>query len=184
MRRRLFYGTGNFVRISTTTTLSPDSRFFVYLGLGFVLVGIILTVIGVLWWQNVRHFVQTAERTEGTVIKMIESRSRRGNTTYSPVVEFTDQQGLRREFRARGSISGYSVGGKVPVLYDRERPDSAAIDDWFDLHFAPLVFCVIGVGFIFVMVGSLFKRPKNREKGEEEPAPENGTEEEPAAMPE
>jgi len=88
----------------------------------FVLLGIISGIVGFMWWQNVRHFVQTAEQAEGTVIELVESRSSDGST-YSPVIEFADRFGQRQEYQTCVGTNPprYSVGDKVQIVYDQRR---------------------------------------------------------------
>ena len=150
----------------------------------FALAGMVLLGAGVMWWQNTRNFVQSAEHADGTVIEIVRSRDRDGNTMFSPVVEFTDHQGQRREYHSntKSNPSFYSVGDKVQILYDRDRPDSAGINHWLDLYLGPLVLIVIGAGFLFVVTVLsvvfllFFRSPKNptndtgEENAEEEPA--------------
>ena len=152
--------------------LSTHTR--VHIGLGFALLGIVLGTIGGLLGYNTHKFVQNAERTEGTVVAIGERRNSEGDRVKYPVIEFTDQQGGQHEFKASSgsSSSGYSVGNKVQILYDRERPDSASLDNWLDLYFGPLVLVILAAGSLFFAVAFLSSRSKNREDGTaEEPAP-------------
>ena len=111
----------------------------------FVLLGIISGIVGFMWWQNVRHFVQTAEHVEGTVIELVESRGGKGGTTYSPVVEFSDRFGQRQEHRSSMGTNPprFSVGDKVQIVYDQNDIASAKINHWLHLYFYP------GLAFFF-----------------------------------
>ena len=115
----------------------------------FALLGIILTPIGIMWWQNVRHFVQTAEKTEGTVIELVQ----RGKN-YSPVVEYTDRFGQRQELRSSIGTNPprYSVGDKVQILYDQNDPDSAKINHWLPLYFFPFLIFFFAFDFLSMAV--------------------------------
>lgn len=162
-------------RLSTRNTIpiqSLSKRTVVIAGIGLALLGIVLGVIGALLWLNVRNFVQTAEHAEGTVIELVENRGKEGNRTYRPLVEFTDHQGQRREFLSSSGSNPprYSVGDKMPILYDRDRPNSASINHWLDLYLFPFVLGIVAavnliMSIVFFLLGS-----KKRKDGEEEPA--------------
>jgi hypothetical protein len=100
-----------------------------------ILLGIRFALVGIMQWQNVRHFVQTAEQAEGTVIELVERRRSKG-ITYSPVVEFTDHFGQRHEHRSSTGSNppSHSVGDKVQILYDRNDCGSTKINHWTHLY--------------------------------------------------
>jgi hypothetical protein len=132
--------------------------------------GIVLAIVGGVWWFNVHRFVQSAERAEGTVIELVESSGNKGGRIYSPVVEYTDSLGQQHKYRSNTSSnpSPYSVGDKVPILYDRDRPDSANIDHWLYLYLFPLV-CfgfaaadILFVMFLFVIAMLISRWSENR----------------------
>ena len=150
---------------------SPLQSCIVILAMMIALPGIIFAIVGGVWWFNVHNFVQSAERTEGTVVELVEKSGDRGGLLYSPVIEYTDQQGQQHKYRSNASSnpSPYSVGDKVPILYDRERPDSANIDHWLYLYLFPWVCLGIAaadllfVMLLFVIVWLIFGGTKNRE---------------------
>ena len=121
---------------------------FAYAGCA-VFAGLALLFLGISWWRSVRHFIQTAERAEGTVIKLAECRSGK-RVCYKPVVEFTDRFGQRQEFQSHvGSRPpDYSIGDKVQILYDQNKVDSARIDHWLSLYSYTLLCLLFAVGFI------------------------------------
>ena len=124
----------------------------VAIGLTFALLGIACLAGGVVWWQSTSRFVQSAGHADGTVIEIVEKRDRDGGITFSPIVEFTDHQGQQRKYYSTTSSnpSMYSVGDKVVILYDRDRPDSAKINHWFDIYIGPLFLTIIGSGFFLI----------------------------------
>jgi len=151
----------------------------VMIGIAFALLGIVLLAGGLAWWLHVSRFVQSAEHTEGTVIEIVEKRDREGGITFSPVVEFTDHQGQQRKYYSNTSSnpSSYSVGDKVEILYDRDRPDSAGINSWFDLYIGTLVLVVLGGGFFFVgtAVSIVMMFSKSPKKPKDDPMNNNPT---------
>ena len=119
----------------------------------FVLLGIVFGVVGFMWWQNVRHFVQTAERAEGTVIEL----TRGGKGRLCPVVEYTDRFGQRQKHRSKiGSTPpSHSVGDKVQILYDQnDIVASARINHWLHLYFFPGL-CLF-FAFDFIAMAAVF----------------------------
>ncbi len=108
------------------------------MGTTFVAIGI---AVGI---SNVR-FVSHAKHADGVVIDLVWSSSGKGGSSAAPVVRFElDGKG----FTFRGGVSSrppsYSVGEKVPVLYDPEDPSKAKIDGFWDLYFLPFVFALLG----------------------------------------
>jgi len=142
----------------------------VMIGIAFALLGIVLLACGLVWWQHVGRFVQSSEHTEGTVIEIVEKRDRDGGIKFSPIVEFTDHQGQQRKYYSTtgSNPSPYSVGDKVEILYDRDRPDSAGINSWFDLYFGPLFLTIMGGGFFFigtaVSIATMFSKSPKKTK--------------------
>ena len=116
--------------------------------------GIIPTIIGTMWWQRIRGFVQTAEKVEGTVIELVEGRGGKGGITYAPVVEYTDHFGQRQEHRAKTGASWqrFAVGDKVQILYERNDPDSTKINHWLDLYIGPGICLFLGVDAVVVAI--------------------------------
>ena len=117
----------------------------------FGLLGIISGIVGLIWWQNVRQFVQTAEHAEGTVIELIM-----GGKGYRPVVEFTDRFGQRHEYRSGigTNPSRYSVGDRVQMVYDQNDIASAKINHWLHLYLYPGLALFVAFGFVTVAVVS------------------------------
>ncbi|MCL2743070.1 MAG: DUF3592 domain-containing protein [Planctomycetaceae bacterium] len=117
--------------------------------------GIIPAIIGVMWRQRIRDFIQLAEQVEGTVVELVESRGGKGGRpTYAPVVEYTDHFGQRREHRAKigASWQRFSVGDKVQILYERNDPDSTKINHWLDLYFGPGICLFLGIDAVFFAI--------------------------------
>ena len=191
MRRRPYHETGHFIGYSTTKNIPLTKRTGVIAAVVLGLMGVAFAAVGVAWWQGTRSFVQTAERTEGTVVELLErqstSRSSNGrrstSISFSPVVEYTDHQGKQHKHYSTTSTNPpmYSVGDKVPMLFDPNRPAVAKIDHWVNLYLAPIVFTVLGAVFLLVTIIMVFiaARPKSAEAENREP-----DEEDPAAMPE
>ncbi|MFG2226633.1 DUF3592 domain-containing protein [Streptomyces sp. NPDC048644] len=69
-------------------------------------------------------------RSRGLVIRHHMSRSDGdGSPVYFAVVEFVDAQGSRHAFQSGSSgVKGLPVGGRVPVRYLPDAPETARID--------------------------------------------------------
>jgi hypothetical protein len=75
---------------------------------------------------------------------------------YAPVIEFTDEDGTRQEFRGKVSSANRKLpkGSQVPVTYLPGRPETAMLDT-LGYKAALLVF-PLGVGAVFVAAGLWF----------------------------
>jgi Protein of unknown function (DUF3592) len=116
------------------------------------LIGAGMLVVACCLYFNVREFLGTAERTEGTVVALRRQVSS-DSTTYVPVVRF---QLAHRHIEFDSGIGSrpprYTVGEKVPVLYQPANPYQAKIDSFLSLWFGPVL--LAGMGSIFCLVGA------------------------------
>jgi hypothetical protein len=98
-----------------------------------------------------RAFVAGAERSDGKVIDLQYNR-RPGDSTgmYCPVFQFMTKDGrtIRVASKIRSSSPSYHRGDMVTVFYDPKNPDNAVIKSFLNLYFLPMVFGLIGVGFM------------------------------------
>lgn len=118
---------------------------------------VMLTVAGVLYVQD-RTFTESAGRATGVVTELVSKRgsdSNSGSTTSSRV-HFTLADGREAEFVETISTSPprHSVGDRVPVLYDRARPTSAMIDDFWSHRLGVVI--VGAFAAIFGVLGAIF----------------------------
>ena len=146
------------------------------IGLLFFVLGAIGILVSIYLYSNVRSFLSEAEKVDGTVIKLVKKTSTkrvsgignddrstrtRTSTTFAPVVAFTDHQGQKHEVQSTMSSSSpaYSVKQKVTVYFQKDNPQQAKIDSFFDLWGAVTVmggastfFCIIGLLSFFRLV--------------------------------
>ena len=123
---------------------------FGIVGIG-MLVGCGLLVI------STREFLAVAKSADGTVVRLeYERSSSSSGGAYYPIVRFLLRTGETFEFRSSvgSSPPSYRRGESVRVLYDPTAPESAEIDSFFSLWFAPIllgflgsVFGAFGVGY-------------------------------------
>ncbi len=125
---------------------------------GFGIVGIGMLVGCGLFVISTREFLAVARSADGTVVRMEYSRSgfRTSVGSYYPIVRFHLPTGKTIEFRGwvGSNPPAYRRGESVRVLYDPTAPESAKIDSFFSLWFAPIllgflgsVFGAFGVGY-------------------------------------
>ncbi|MCS2610146.1 DUF3592 domain-containing protein [Halomonas dongshanensis] len=135
-----------------------------------LVVGIALLAGSLYFYFQTNAFLESAERTQGTVVRLAESRSE-DSTTYRPVISFAAPNGDAIEFiSSTGSNPpSYSPGEPVSVLFDTDNPYSARLESFFSLWGGAFilgglgaVFTLFGVAafFIPVLSGGLSKRNK------------------------
>lgn len=135
----------------------------------FLLVGLGLSICGVVLLLRQRAIITRSLVTEGTIIELrrlrVEGeyvRTQTGSETtvqpkylFRPVVQFTTDRGRRVRFVAGVAMrpAPYQVGARVPVLYEPGNPEQARINQFVDLWFYVLL--RIGFGVFFVAMGLL-----------------------------
>lgn len=122
-----------------------------YLVLCYLIISIALIVAGVLNWYRTKRFIETAQRTTGTVIELVSRSPRR--TTYAPRVRFKALDGSEIVFTETLSTNppGYEINEQVTVLYDPHDYQRARVfkSKWRVYYFALLLG---GLGVIFFIV--------------------------------
>ena len=125
---------------------------FRWLVLGFLAVGIVALVIGMVTLVRTVQFVQRAEHAPGTVIDLSRETDSEGEVTFYPVVRFTTAEGKEIEFKSSSGSSppSQSEGDRVDVLYDPDDPNDARLSGIFDLWLFPIVSFALGAAFLAV----------------------------------
>jgi len=105
------------------------------------------------------RFVFRANSTPGTVVGYQTEGEKMEGEYYSPVMEFTDQDGCHHRVTSRSGNGAklYKVGSCVTVLYDPAIPDRAEIRAFRTLWFLPLVLLVFAGIFLAAGLGLFFK---------------------------
>jgi hypothetical protein len=116
--------------------------------------GFFFDLIAGVWLWHTQRFVQSAEHAKGVVVEVVTSLSDSGTTLSSPVVEFTDHLGRQQKFQSSSAShpQRFFVDDEVQILYDRNNPRSAIIDDWFELYFGHIICFFIGTSEIFFSI--------------------------------
>ena len=144
----------------------------------FFSVGVLLLLLSLWGYTNVRSFIKTANVTKGTVVDLYESESSSSSDnsyTYAPVVHFIDNKGNLIEFTSSSSSNppSYHINERVEVLYDPESPDYARINGFFSLWGGSFIPGLLG--FIFFAVGGGMILFSGRKKRRKEYLLQNGT---------
>jgi hypothetical protein len=119
-----------------------------------------LHATGVVLRYEMTQRARGAERNRSRVIigstDYSDSQLGESPAFYAPVIEFTDEDGTRREFRGKVSSSNRKLpeGSQVPVTYLPGRPETAMLDT-LGYKAALLVF-PLGVGAVFIAAGLWF----------------------------
>ena len=128
----------------------------------FVLVGLAL-IAGGIWMLYQRSDTSLlGERAEGTVVRLIEKAEPGETPVIYPFFKFKAENG--KTYTVKGGVgsnpAAYTVGEKLSVVYDPDRPQDAHIDSFTELWLAPLVLLLMG--FIFVLAGLFGRVQRNR----------------------
>ena len=122
-----------------------------YLILCYLIISVALIVAGLINWYRTKRFIETAQRTTGTVIELV-SRSPK-QTTYSPKVRFKAIDGSEIVFTETLSTNppGYELNEQVTVLYDAHDYQRARVfkSNWRIYYFA-LLFGGLGTVFFII----------------------------------
>ncbi|WP_051633026.1 DUF3592 domain-containing protein [Thermonema rossianum] len=125
-------------------------------------VGIVLMFMGagLMFWGaqallQARALNSGGIRTQGTVVDIYENGIYR-----SPAVEFYTQSGEKITFRSDLEVNQdmfkYSIGDKVPVIYNPDNPAEAQIDAFWERNFLHLFLLLLGG--IIALIGWLVRR--------------------------
>lgn len=129
------------------------SKVNLWIGIPFLLFGLVFAGVGGWFYWASASLTQSGERVQGVVIDLERSRDSDGDTTYRPVVEYTDQNGTKHQFveSVGSNPSAFSRGEQVEVIYDPWEPEEAIIDSFTTRYLFPLAFG--GFGSIFALIG-------------------------------
>jgi len=125
------------------------------IGVLFILFSIFPLGICAYCTMNTKSFLNKAERTNGTVLDVVEQRTSDG-TMFYPVYSFVDVYGTQHKIYSKsGSYPPrYDVGDLIPILYDPENPKEIKMDSFVSLWMGTIVAGVLGV--IPFLIGVLF----------------------------
>jgi hypothetical protein len=127
---------------------------------GYALAGLaaISLLLGIFLARNSLAFAADTRDTTGRVMGYSETPSNAG-VRYTPLIEFTDAAGTRREFHGQMNTSTrrFAIGAIVPVRYLLHDPSEARVtlfvDNWLGAVVAFVLGTVAGAG-AFLLVRS------------------------------
>ncbi len=116
-------------------------RFVAFLGIVFLLVGLVATFL------NYR-FMQNAIATSGTVLH-VQIDSSGENPTYRPIIMFDDANGNSQVASTYMASNRYNFekGQKLDVLYTLDDLETVKINSWFGRWGLGVMFIIAGVFF-------------------------------------
>ena len=99
-------------------------------------------------------FFSNGVEVQGTVIRLEESTSSEGGTTYSPVFSYT-VDGQQYEYESVNSSSPPSneVGDVETLLYDPNNPDRARQNSFWELWLLPCILFPISILMVLLSIG-------------------------------
>src|SRR5436190_14338749 len=120
-----------------------------------IAIGTYCAVYGIAAAFHAVRFVLRAYAVQGTVIGYQTEGDKMEGEYYSPVMEFTDQDGRQHRVTSRSGNGAklYKVGSCVTVRYDPRIPDQAEIRAFRTLCFLPLVLLVFAAIFLAAGLG-------------------------------
>jgi hypothetical protein len=125
----------------------------IFIGVIFLIIGFGILIGDYFITKNTIIFIKNSEKTDGIVINLIRKTSDEGGYTYSPEVSYVDGIGKTNSFVSNisSSISTYTVGEKVPVIYNKNNSLEAKINTPFQLWFATGIMSTLGL--ILFLIG-------------------------------
>lgn len=146
--------------------------FNIFLGIGIIMLTVTLVIL-----YSVKKFNDSGVKTNGTVVDLIAKRGSK-STTYSPVVTYNDEAGVKHRYISDVSSSpaAYSIGEQVAIYYNPRNPDDAKIAGWMEYFGAlitgifALVFGLIGLGYHIVRKVGHSRKDRLKQSGQLVPA--------------
>lgn len=134
---------------------SPSTGLLALL-VAFLVIGVPLLFVGVGSYiaLDYVHLKTQGLESQGKIVRFDERESNEGGSTYVPVIEFRDHEGVIRTEAYKISSSsrmGLETGQMVRVFYKRDRPAHFIIDHFWLNMVLPIGFIGLGGLFLFVM---------------------------------
>ncbi len=109
-----------------------------------------LSLLAALYFRHrTRRFIGESVEASGEVVRL-EEREDEGSVLYAPVVGYTADDGVARQFvhHTASRPPSYTVGQRVRIRYRRGRPGDARMAGRFSLYLTSIIFAVIGAVFL------------------------------------
>jgi len=126
-----------------------------YVGFVIMIFGVIISVYGFSFLLKQNNLVANGITVKGKVVEM----GTNGPMYVHPIVTFKTQEGEELTFKSEldlnMDITPYYVGKEVNVIYNKDNPQEAKIDNFLEANFAQIFLGVFGV---FLVILGLFLR--------------------------
>jgi hypothetical protein len=126
--------------------------------IGTVGMGVIFMVIAAVLAINQWKFVGHAVTARAKIVNLINPSTIAENTAYTPVYEFTVQQGEKA--KVYSSVPSYphpgKVGDTIEVLYDPQNPRNSTPKDFFNIWGASAELTGMGVTYLLMYLAFIF----------------------------
>lgn len=127
---------------------------FKYLGVSFLILGLIGLAACAWWAQQIGQFADRAQAVSATVIALHPRRSDSG-VTYAPEVEFINLDGRQQRLLSNSSSypAAYDIGEQVEVLIDPQDHSDARISGTSGLWLGVII--VTAISAVFTLIGAI-----------------------------
>lgn len=127
--------------------MKPNERLGIYL---CSIAGLIILAIGMYLYNTAKNLTENGIEVQGVVVAL-----RTKGSSFSPVVEFIDHQGIKRLHYSAVSSDPprFYVGEKVKILYNPEDPKypvNAKINSTITVWGAPILLICMGSFFVLL----------------------------------
>lgn len=116
--------------------------------------GPLLLIIAIATSIPTAEFVLSSTSTDGKIIELAQTPSRKYGYIYLPIFRFTANDGRPHTVRADSTTTlvGFKPGDRIRVLYLKDHPETARIDTLPQLWMPQLILAILGAFFTTVPV--------------------------------
>jgi hypothetical protein len=154
---RWFWRIGGLDDVKSPLWLTPFGGWFMVFLSSPILISALVIFI------RTEVFLHRSVSADGTVIRLVADHEE--TVHYAPVFAFTAQNGraITIQSTTYSVPPEFSVGQKVPILYEKDHPEHARIATYGQVHSFEDVSGIIGLSFAGIGFGSLiYQRKRNR----------------------
>ncbi len=126
-----------------------------------LVLGLPLLIVGVKELYHVSKFVARAEQADSIIVEMRKGSSMLSK--YHPCVRFQTKEGKTIEFSPGNGSNPpmYEVNDHVPVVYDSNNPNYAAINSFIEIWLGPVIYAGLG---LLLLISSGFQWAKSKSR--------------------
>jgi hypothetical protein len=109
------------------------------------------------------RIITTGTTATGTVKEIVTTKTKKGGTAQHPKIEFTTENGQKIEFTTATTtiLAPSRVGQTVNVIYEKDNPANASINDFVNLWLFPGIFFLTGLAIVVFSVLGIINKPKD-----------------------